>query len=590
MTVILPYASAAASGLLISLALPLAFPIGSIGELDPAGYLEVIAWVGLVPAILSVRGARTWVGALGRGLAAGFVSAFAALHWLTHAMSTIGALQPLLALLVLAVIALSVAFFWAVAFAISWKIWNALEWPLLIHLPCVWAALEFARNSVLPGTDLGYTQVRTVPVAQLAALAGTYGISALVVVVNALIAEAIAACLERRAIPWRSVAATAMLVAAVFVYGGWRMNQLRERMAAAPSLKVGIVQPNIDQSTKNAAAREPEWFYSKLVPLTVEADRAGADLVLWPESALPRYVPSRTRSFLGWESRIPPLRRAHLLLGALEVEYSGGARRGEQLPRIANAGILLSPTLDVRGSVRKHRLVPLGEYVPLQQVFRTVKPLAKAMGPMEPGHEFGVLEFIPTSASAVTPPMSISSAFTLDAPRAREAVRIATMICFDAVFPDIAIKLSRNDPNLIVNLTNDAWFGYTSGPYRSLAVTRMRAIETGKAIARAAYAGISAIILPTGEVAPGALELGCAEPAKCATGETPPPRLLIADVPLVRGRTVYTRIGDLFAWSCAVFTAAALGLALLRARGSHASGVRVPKTRTTRTEGRSLGS
>jgi apolipoprotein N-acyltransferase len=141
------------------------------------------------------------------------------------------------------------------------------------------------------------------------------------------------------------------------------------------------------------------------------------------------------------------------------------------------------------------------------------------------------------------------------------------MICFDAIFPEINLAYARSDPEpeILVNATNDAWYGYSSGPYQFLAIVRMRAIEAGKAVVRPAYAGVSAVILPTGEVAPGAIDVGPVD-----VDRAPDPdegaRLLLAEVPRLRGRTPYTTVGDLFAYGCAAFGAAALAAAIRRGR------------------------
>jgi len=146
-------------------------------------------------------------------------------------------------------------------------------------------------------------------------------------------------------------------------------------------------------------------------------------------------------------------------------------------------------------------------------------------------------------------------------------VTLAPMICFDAIFPEINVAFARKEPDLLVNPTNDAWYGYSSGPYQFLAIVRMRAIEAGKAVVRPAYAGVSAAILPTGELAPGALEVGPVDPDR-APDPDEPPRLLLAAVPRLRGLTLYTRFGDLFAWTCAAATAAALAAAVRGRRRS----------------------
>ena len=152
-------------------------------------------------------------------------------------------------------------------------------------------------------------------------------------------------------------------------------------------------------------------------------------------------------------------------------------------------------------------------------------------------------------------------------PWAADPVRLAPMICFDAIFPEINVAFARKDPEpeILVNPTNDAWYGYSSGPYQFLAIVRLRAIEAGKAVVRPAYAGVSAVVLPTGELAPGALEVGPVDP-ELAPDPAEPPRLLLAEVPRLRGLTPYTRFGDLFAYACAAFTAAALVVAVVRGR------------------------
>jgi apolipoprotein N-acyltransferase len=141
------------------------------------------------------------------------------------------------------------------------------------------------------------------------------------------------------------------------------------------------------------------------------------------------------------------------------------------------------------------------------------------------------------------------------------------MICFDAIFPEINVAFARRtpEPEILVNPTNDAWYGYSSGPYQFLAIVRMRAIEAGKAVVRPAFAGVSAVILPTGEVAPGALEVGPVDP-DLAKDPDEPPRLLLASVPRLRGLTPYTRVGDLFAFTCAALGAAALAASIRASR------------------------
>jgi len=555
---LLPFAAAAASGAALALALPLAVPLVSLREIDPAGRLEAVAWVALVPAILAVRAAPSLRSALARGLTAGLAFFYASIWWVSHAMTAFGGLPGWLAFVALTLLVLYMAAHWAVAFAISWKIRDGLGWPFPAHLPVVWAALELSRNYLFTGfpwANLGYTQARTLPVAQLAALAGPYGIAALVVLVNAVLAETAAALRERRPLPRRAIAAAAALLVAALAHGALRLRAVRARLAAAPSIRVGVVQPNVDQSVKNRARDHADYILSRLVPLTLEADRAGADLVAWPEATYPFYVEPGIRSFARPDALLPVLTRAHLLMGAATFERTRGPG-GEPVRRVGNVDFLLTPSLDVLGVYQKRHLVPFGEYVPLQRYLTFLRHIVPSLAPAAPGTELTVLEFVPTA-----PPASTAT------PAPAGPVRLAPMICYDAIFPEINVAFARRDPEpeILVNPTNDAWYGYSSGPYQFLAIVRLRAIEAGKAVVRPAYAGVSAVILPTGEVAPGALDVGPVDP-DLAPDPAEPPRLLLAEVPRLRGLTPYTRFGDLFAYACAALGAAALAAAVRAGR------------------------
>ncbi len=568
-----PVAAAVASGAVMALALPLALPVGSLRELEPAGRLELVAWVALVPAILAVRGAPSWRAAALRGLVAGLAFFYASIWWVSHAMTAFGGLPGWLAFVALTLLVLYMAVHWAAAFAISWKIRDGLGWPMPLHLPVVWAALELCRNYLLTGfpwANLGYTQARTLAIAQLAALGGVYAIAALVVLVNAAVAEAIAAWREERPLPRRTLAVAAGLVAFAAGYGAVRLRTVRARMAAAPAITVGIVQPNLDQSVKNRMRDEAEYILSRLVPLTLEADRAGADLVAWPEATYPLYVPPQIRSFA--RGNLPALSRAHLLMGAVTYERTRGPA-GQTLRSIGNVDFLLSPSLDVLGKYQKQHLVPFGEYVPLQKYLGFLGQVVPSLAPASPGRELTVLEFTPTSTSTstatstATPTSTSTSTATSTTAVAVDPVRLAPMICFDAIFPEINVAFARRspEPEILVNPTNDAWYGYSSGPYQFLAIVRLRAIEAGKAVVRPAFAGVSAVIFPTGEVAPGALEVGPVDP-ELAKDPDEPARLLLASVPRLRGLTPYTRFGDLFAWTCAALGAVALAAAVRAGR------------------------
>jgi apolipoprotein N-acyltransferase len=573
-----PFLLAALSGAAMALALPLVVPFLSLRELDPAGRLEPLAFVALVPALLALRGAGRGRRAFALGLVAGIAYFFAAIYWVSHAMTAFGGLPLPVALVALTLLVLYMAVHWGGAFWVSWRIRARLGWPLWTHLPVVWVASELSRNylaSGFPWANLGYTQARTTTVAQLAAAAGPYGIAALVVLVNAALAEAVVARRARRPLPVRPLAIAGAVLLVVVAGGAVHLHAVRARVAAAPTIRVGVVQPNVDQSVKNRARDNAGYILDRLVPQTLEADRRGADLVAWPEASYPLYVPPTIDSFARAGAGVPTLSRAHVLVGASTLEWLREPGVSERVPRVGNSTLLVSPALDVLGRYQKHHLVPFGEYVPgwVHTVLPFVKHLVPSFAPVAPGRELAVLSFPLAVAPAPTAAVAASGGSVpgtpLDAAAVVDRVRLAPLICFDAIFPEITGAFARaaTEPELLVNPTNDAWYGYSSGPYQFLAIVRLRAIEAGKAVVRPAYAGVSAVILPTGELAPGAIEVGPVDPDRAADPQEPA-RLLVSDVPRLRGRTLYTSIGDLFALACAALAAVALAATFRRRRAA----------------------
>jgi len=549
-----PLLLAALGGALEALSLPLVVPQLSLRQLDPAGHLEWVAWVGLVPALFALDAARGWKGAFGLGLAAGLAYFYVAIYWVNHAMTAFGGLPMGLALFALTLLVLYMAFHWGLAFAVSHVVRARLGWPLHLHLPITWAATELLRNylfSGFPWANLGYTQARHLPVSQLASLFGVYAIAALVVLVNAAVHDALRARLDGRPFPWRLAGAVAATLAAVLAYGYAHLSAVRARVAAAPRLKVGLVQGNVNQAVKNQRATYAAFILDRFRPLTEEADRAGADLVAWPEATYPYLVPPEIQSFAGHRAGLAPLQHAHLLLGASTVAWRQDAS-GKRSAEVTNSSFLLRPDLTVISRYAKYHLVPFGEYVPLAGLLPFVRQVVPDLAPAASGRELTVLRF------SLPPPAGTPAT-------ASSEVSLAPMICYDAIFPEINVAYADQEPELLVNPTNDAWYGYSSGPYQFLAIVQLRAIEAGKAVARPAYSGVTAIVLPTGEVAPGAIEVGPVDPG-LAPDPDEGPRLLLGEVPRLRGRTLYTSIGDLFAWACAAFAVVCWGAALRAGR------------------------
>ncbi|MEI7706021.1 MAG: apolipoprotein N-acyltransferase [Deltaproteobacteria bacterium] len=538
------FALAALGGVLEALALPLVVPGLGLRQVDPAGFLELLGWVGLVPALLALGRASGALEAALLGLTAGAAAFYVTIYWVSHAMTAFGGLSQGVAFVGLTALVLYMAAHWAGAFWGSFVIRRRTGWPLWAHLPVVWVATEFSRNYLFTGFpwgNLGYTQVRNGPVAQLAALGGVYAVAGLVLLVNCVAAAWWTRLRAGSAVPrpWKGTAVAAVLLAATLAHGAWRLASVRREMASSPWVKIGLVQANVSQEVKNQGPRHAQRIVGRMWPLTEEADRQGAALVAWPEASWPLALPPDLRNLRAAAPDLPPLRQAHLLLGATTLKWIVGP--DGRVPQVENSAFLLDPSLEVEDRYVKHHLVPYGEYVPLREWLPFLRSVVPAMAPVAAGGKLAPMHFESGGRS----------------------YSFAPMICFDAIFPEVARTFALQGVDFLVNPTNDAWYGYSSGPYQFLAIVRMRAIETGRSVARPAYAGVSALILPTGEVLPGALEVGPVDRA-LAPDPDEPPRLLVGELPVLRGRTPYTRFGDLFAWGCGIASALMLGAAFLR--------------------------
>ena len=318
--------------------------------------------------------------------------------------------------------------------------------------------------------------------------------------------------------------------AAVLLFAGTLAFGYREMSLPAgdgPPVTVGLVQAAVPQDEKWSPGAALE-ILEKHERLTGEAAESGARLVLWPESSSP-FPLSHPAGAAGGRKEAEPNRPyrermeglsartgASILFGT--VDYR---RAGDEL-RPVNAAALVRPDGSWGESYAKMHLVPFGEYVPLAPLLGFVNRIARgAIGDFLPGDRAVVVR-----ADGLSP---------------------GTGICYEMVFPELVRRFPRSGADLLANLTNDAWFGTSSGPHQHFQMAVLRAVENRRFLVRAANTGISAVVDPRGRV----LE-------RTGLEET---RVLTAEVRPVRGRTLYTRAGDVFPILCVILAAAALAAA-----------------------------
>jgi len=542
----------ALTGLLGTLAFPLAFPIGPRHELFASGVLEPLAFVSLLPALVAIRGlgARK---SFGWGFFAGMFFFTGVFWWVNVAMTTFGGMPNYLSVPALLMLAAWCALHWGIAFGTCRALEKGLGWPMGLTLAPVWMATELMRNyfcSGFPWGDLGYTQVRNLWLSQTASIAGVYGIAFLVALVNGALYEALRARFYReRRFPSRLAASAAALLVLAHAYGALRVAAYERAARDAPLARIAVVQGNIDQRLKNAQGQHFQTILDAYNPSTSAADAAGADLIAWPEAAFPlafvkgsRLVPSVHDYGRGLSQ---DRYGAHLLLG-VDVWDPSDRRRGNE-----NAAYLVAPDRSVLGQYTKHHLVPFGEYV-LFDLDKYLPIENLVPGTFRPGKSLK--------------PMDVAL-------RGRPgSFRIAPEICFDAIFPEISRSYARDGAQVLVNITNDAWYGFSSASFQFLRMVAMRGIETGLPVARAANTGISAFVDPLGRIRQ-ATSIGLVDSELDSVDDSlrVPSEWRMEAVPLAKAFSPYVVWGDVPAYLAALFAVASLGLAIVRIRAQKIS-------------------
>jgi apolipoprotein N-acyltransferase len=378
--------------------------------------------------------------------------------------------------------------------------------------PFLWVAVELARTRItaFPWELLGYSQTGNFALTRIAALVGVYGLSFEIVLVNSVFAAAFLVAKEQR---------KRLLVAACAAAVILQTGQLLVPPPVATDHTALLVQPNIP--IQEGAMWTKEYFQSTLRDLTAtsvppvgeKADRR-YDLIVWPESPSPFY----TNDPLFREAVSALARQSGSWVVAGSIGITPAMHSGGESSQIFNSATLINPQGEWVGRYDKVHLVPFGEYLPFPQLFAFAGGLTKEVGEFQRG----------------------ASRTPLDA----GGQRLGMFICYESIFPDEVRQGPLQGAQVLLNISNDGWYGDSGAWKQHLQQTQMRAIENDRWLLAGTNTGMTASVDPDGRIV-------AATPRKVRTA-------LAAPYALISGTTFYTRHGDWFAYLCAIISAGAL--------------------------------
>jgi len=483
----------------------------------PKPAIAWLAWIALIPLLAALRNQSPKTGFL-LGLSAGFAHYLTLMYWVSGTMRTFGHLPWALCIAVLILFSGYLSLFLA---GFSAALLHICRTPLrlLVGVPALWVSVDYLRSFLFTGFPwelIGYSQYKSLHLIQHADLFGVYGVSFWIVGVNATVFLLLLGFFK---LDWNgrtvskklaagSIAAAFLVSAMIWEYGSWRIKQVDQAVSRSGSVRVTVVQGNIAQPKKWDLAFQDETVDIYL-RLSCSARGSSPDLVVWPETATPFYFfndKKLTEKVLNGIGCIA----ADFLIGSPSFELR------EDSTRFYNSAYLLDTESKVLGKYDKVHLVPFGEYVPLKKWLPFLGKIVEQVGDFEPGERGRTLSW--------------------------NGTHLGVQICYEIIFPELSRTMARNKAAFLVNLTNDAWYGYSSAPYQHFSMTIFRAVENRRPLIRSANTGISGFVDPAGRV------LMSSPLFKEA--------VLTCSLPVLDQTTWYTRYGNVFAATCLLGIAA----------------------------------
>ncbi len=475
----------------------------------PPGYLSFAAWIALVPLLKALEN-HSGFSAFKLGIIAGLAHFLSLIYWIIVVLEHYGNLSLLASVTALVLLSFYLALFIGLFTCFASFLKDSRFFVLFTA--CFWVGLEYAKAHFITGFPwclLGYSQFAHLYIIQIADLFGVYGLSFLIVVINGVLYRFLFSSRKPagRVLKWE-ISLAAILLLGTFSYGHYRLTQISLESKDVKEINAAVIQGNIDQSLK----WNPEFqgrtvlTYERLTQSTFSFK---PQWIVWPETSLPFFF-QNNRDFVPLIFSLVKKSGATLIFGSPAFR-----RTGEHVEFFNRAYMMAPDTMDLSHYDKIH-LVPFGEYVPLKRFLPFLHRLVQSAGDFTSGTSLSPLE--------------------------SDDVFVGILICYEAIFPELARKQTANGATLLVNLTNDAWYGMTSAPFQHLSMAVLRCVENRRPMLRAANTGISAIIGSDGRI------------QKASDLFEEAVLMQTVSLPSPQQKSLYTRIGDIFAAGLLVIT------------------------------------
>jgi apolipoprotein N-acyltransferase len=478
--------------------------------------LGFVAWVALVPFLVGIKGSNLKA-SLGLSYLAGICFFMGVFSWINAVKGV--------TLLHFSIMGVYLGIYFLIFGLFLHIIHKKSAVPFLFTAPSLWVTIEYLRSHVgafgLPLALLGHTQHHNPPLIQIASYMGAYGVSFVVVMANAAIADLIAYWVGRKQgtqtfgaqyNPVYGGLITLAIIAISWIAG---YKSIPPALSGKP-FSIGVVQGNVPSDTK-WKRQNRDQILSKYRTLSEEVSKSKPRLIVWPEASTPGFV-LNDKSLYSQISQVIELLNTHVVLGS--AEFPKFSKTKAKFGKSGNTALLFSPEGKVIGQYVKIGLVPFGEHVPYEGII--------------PWPEFIV-------ASSTNSYIAGSELTLFEA----DGTKFGTLICSEMMYPELSRGMVKKGAEFLVNISNEAWFGKSAFPYQFFSICVFRAVENRVNVVRSTNTGISSFIDPYGRVMARLSNEG---------KELFVEGTLTREIVTSPAGTFYTRHGDLFAYACIAFS------------------------------------